>query len=301
MNKVVSGLFNPLAAACVLLLIVSFPGKAIGSSEQPVRGMAEVNGTRLSYEVTGRGRTTVVLIHGGLVDSRMWDDQVRPLAKRHRVIRYDLRGFGKSDFPAGPYSNVEDLYALLKFLKVEKASLVGLSLGGMIAIDFALEHPQMVESLILTSSALRGYQSPRNDKTIAINKAVEEQGMERAIELWLEHPFFATAKSNASYQRRMRTMLADNFRYWGPWGPELKMVVVTWPSPPSLERISLIHVPTLIIVGDRDVSNILAIAEVLRTKIAGAQKAVIQNVSHHLNMEKPKEFNRIVLDFLDRR
>lgn len=297
MGKIVSRLVESFAAACILLYIVS--GNAVGR-EQPIKSMAEVNGTRLSYEMMGRGKT-VVLIHGGLVDSRMWDDQFKPLAKRYRVLRYDLRGFGKSDFPTGPYSNVEDLYALLKFLKVEKASLVGLSLGGMIAVDFALEHPQMVESLILTSSALRGYQSPRNEKTIAVNKAAEKQGMDKAIELWLEHPFFATAKSNASYQRRMRSMLADNFRFWGPWGPELKAVVVTWPEPASLERISLIHVPTLIIVGDRDAPNIQAIAEVLRTKIAGAQKAVVRDVSHHLNMEKPNEFNRLVLDFLDRR
>jgi 3-oxoadipate enol-lactonase len=299
MSKAASRFFVPFAAAFVLLYIASFPGNAVGR-ERPISGMAEVNGTRLSYEMMGSG-TTVVLIHGGLVDSRMWDDQFRPLAKRHRVIRYDLRGFGKSDFPTGPYSNVEDLYALLKFLKVEKAALVGLSLGGMIATDFALEHPQMAESLILVSSSLRGYQSPGNEKTIAVNKAAEEQGMDSAIALWLEHPFFATAQSNASYQRRMRRMLTDNFRYWGPWGPELKAVVVAWPAPPSLERLSEIHVPTLIVVGDKDASNIQAIAEVLRTKITGAQKMVVHNVSHHLNMEKPKEFNRLVLNFLDRR
>jgi pimeloyl-ACP methyl ester carboxylesterase len=295
-NKDACHLFRLSLAAWLLTFVLLSP---CAGKEQAVRGVAEVNGTRLAYEMMGEGRT-VVLIHGGLVDSRMWDDQFESFAKRYRVIRYDLRGFGKSAFPTGPYSHVEDLYALLKFLKVERASLIGLSLGGMIATDLALEHPEMVDRLVLASSALRGYQSPPNEKTVAVGKAAEERGMQSAIELWLEHPFFATGKSNAAYQRRMRSMLADNYRYWGPWGPELKAVVVTWPKRPAIERLSEIHAPTLIVVGDKDAANILAIADILATKITGARKVFIKNVSHHLNMEKPKEFNRVVLDFLAR-
>ncbi|HEX8138626.1 MAG TPA: alpha/beta fold hydrolase [Pyrinomonadaceae bacterium] len=294
MNRDACRLLRLSLTAWLLTFILLSP---CAGKDGAVRGTASVNGTRLAYEIRGEGRT-VVLIHGGLVDSRMWDDQFDALAHRYRVIRYDLRGFGKSAFPTGPYSHVEDLYALLKFLKVERASLVGLSLGGMIATDLALEHPEMVDRLILTSSALRGYQSPRNEQTIAVGKAAEERGMQSAIELWLEHPFFATGKGNASYQRRMRSMLADNFRYWGPWGPELKSVVVTWPKPATIERLSEIRAPTLIVVGDRDAANILAIADLLAAKIAGAHKVTIKNVSHHLNMEKPREFNKVVLDFL---
>jgi 3-oxoadipate enol-lactonase len=295
-NKDACCLFRLSLIAWLLTFILS---SACAGQEQATRGLAEVNGTRLAYEMMGEGRT-VVFIHGGLVDSRMWDDQFRRFAGRYRVIRYDLRGFGKSAFPTGPYSNVEDLYALLKFLKVERASLIGLSLGGMIAADLALEHPEMVDRLVLASSALRGYQSPRNEKTVAVSKAAEERGMKSAIELWLEHPFFATGRSNAAYQRRMRSMLAENFRYWGPWGPELKAIVVTWPKPPTIERLSEIHAPTLIVVGDKDAGNILSIADVLAAKIAGARKIVVRNVSHHLNMEKPREFNKVVLDFLAR-
>jgi 3-oxoadipate enol-lactonase len=293
-NRDTCYLFRLSLTAWLLSFLLLSP---CAGKEQAVRGTASVNGTRLAYEIQGAGRA-VVLVHGGLVDSRMWDDQFEALARRYRVIRYDLRGFGKSDFPTGPYSNVEDLYALLKFLKVERASLIGLSLGGMIATDFALEHPEMVDRLVLTSSALRGYQSPRNEKTVAVGKAAEERGMQSAIELWLEHPFFATARSNAAYQSRMRSMLADNFRYWGPWGPELKSVVVTWPKPATIERLSEIRAPTLIVVGDKDAANILAIADLLAAKIAGSRKIVIKNVSHHLNMEKPREFNKVVLDFL---
>jgi pimeloyl-ACP methyl ester carboxylesterase len=224
----------------------------------------------------------------------MWDDQFAALAGRYRVIRYDLRGFGKSDFPQSPFSYVEDLYALLKFLKIDKASLVGLSLGGGIAIEFALEHAEMVDALVLTSSSLRGYQSPRNEKSVAVYKALAEQGKEKAIEMWLEHPFFATGKRSPVYQLRMKTMLADNFKNWAAETP----VSVTWPTPPAIERLQSIKARTLVVVGDQDALNILSIAETLRAGISGAEKVTIYGVSHHLNMEKPKEYNEIVLAFL---
>lgn len=283
-----------LFGALVLLLIAS-TCQASGADKSKVSGFAEINGAKLYYEMMGKGPQTIVLIHGGLVDSRMWDDQFAAFAKQYRVLRYDLRGFGKSDFSMGPLSHVEDLHALLKFLQVERASLMGLSLGGMVAIDFTLEHPEMVEKLILPASSLRGYQSPRNEKTLAIYRAAEEQGMEKAIEMWLDHQLFATGKNNPDYQRRTRQMLTDNFRTWGPTPAP---IVWNWPQPPSIERLAEIKKPALIIIGDRDVSNIIAIADVLQARIAGATKVVMTGVSHHLNMEKPKEFNRVVMDFM---
>ena len=282
-----------IACASILLFLLHASGSESAKGKSKVTGAAQVNGTTLYYEMAGKGRR-VVLIHGGLADSRLWDDQFDELAKHFRVIRYDLRGFGKSAFSMGPYSHIEDLYALLKFLKIKKASLVGLSLGGVIATDFALEHPEMVDALILASSGLRGHPSARNEKSVAVQKAAEEQGMEKAIEMWLDHPFFATGKKNPAYVQRMRRMLAENFRYWGPTPSP---IMVTWPTRPSIERLSEIKAPTLIIVGEQDAPNIRAIADTLEARIEGAKKVVIPGVSHHLNMEKPKEFNETVLDF----
>ncbi|HVG34853.1 MAG TPA: alpha/beta hydrolase [Pyrinomonadaceae bacterium] len=280
---------------CALALLLFVCTQVCAKEAKAVTsGLAEVNGTKLYYETAGQGRA-VVLIHGGLVDSRLWDDQFRDFAKHYRVIRYDLRGFGKSEFPTTAFSHVEDLYALLKFLKVSRASLVGLSLGGMIATDFTLEHPEMVDALVLTSSGLRGDTSPRNERTVAVYKAAEQEGMERAIELWMEHPFFATGRNNRAYTQKVRRMLADNFKYWGPTPQPINL---TWPKQPSIERLSAIKAPTLIIVGDLDAPNILRIAETLRTKITGAKKVSMSGTSHHLNMEKPREYNRIVRDFL---
>ena len=299
--RVVSQNVRRIGAACLsvlfVLLLHDSHVAAIASAKAKAAGVADVNGTRLAYEMRGRG-PTVVLIHGGLVDSRLWDDQFREFAKHYRVIRYDLRGFGKSAPKIAPFSHIEDLYALLKFLKVEKASLVGLSLGGMIAVDFALEHPEMVDSLVLTSSGLRGYQGPPNEKSRAVYKAAAEQGTAKAIELWLEHPFFVTGQKIPRYEQRVRAMLADNVQ---SWGPESVKIPWTWPTAPSIDRLGAVRAPTLIVVGDQDAPTILAIADVLKDKIPNSRKVVIGGTSHHLNMEKPKEFNKIVMGFLPKK
>lgn len=258
-------------------------------------GVAEVNGTRIFYETAGKGRS-VVLIHGGLVDSRLWDDQFREFAKHYHVIRYDLRGFGRSASPVEPFSHVDNLFALLKFLKVERCSLAGLSLGSMIAADFALEHPEMVERLILTSPGLRSATAPKNERARAVYKLAETEGRDKAIDAWMANDFFASGKSNnPSYEERMRAMLRDNYRIWGPTP---KPIVWQWPKRLTDERLGEIKAPTIVIIGDKDAPSILVNADIYVSKIPGARKVVIQGVSHHLVMEKPKEYNQIVLNFL---
>jgi pimeloyl-ACP methyl ester carboxylesterase len=113
--------------------------------------------------------------------------------------------------------------------------------------------------------------------------------------MWLDYKLFATAKKNPVFQRRMKQMMADSYRTWGPTPAP---IVWNWPAKPSIERLSEIKQPTLIIVGDMDVPGTIAISDALKEKIGGARKIVIKGVSHHLNMEKPKEFNKAVLDFL---
>ncbi|HRH42857.1 MAG TPA: alpha/beta hydrolase [Pyrinomonadaceae bacterium] len=280
-----------LIFAFVLLFLCLF------SQNQILADTALINNTKLYYEIAGKGET-VVLIHGGLADSRLWDAQFAEFAKYFRVIRYDLRGYGKSEFPNGEFSHIEDLYGLLKFLKVKKASLVGLSIGGVIAADFTIEHPEMVDKLILSSSGLRGDTTPADQKTIEVYKAVQAQAKEKAIDLWLENPLFSTIKDNPQNEQKTRQMLADNYKYWAAIE---KPIPVKWAKQQTIERLSEIKKPTLIIVGDKDAPNILAIAETLNKKINGSQKKIITNVSHHLNLEKPKEYNQIVIDFLKKK
>jgi len=118
-------------------------------------GFAEVNGTSLFYEVAGTGNT-LVLIHGFGVDSRMWDDQFETLAQYYRVLRYDARGFGRSALPTSSgYTHQTDLKALLEHLEIASANILGLSMGGGVAINFALAYPEMTDC---RPSAIMGHE-----------------------------------------------------------------------------------------------------------------------------------------------
>jgi len=121
-------------------------------------GFAEVNGTRIYYETAGSGHP-LVLIHGYTLDTRMWDDQFETFAQHYQVIRYDMRGFGKSAFPTDEnYTHPDDLRALLEHLEIEHAHILGLSMGGGTAIDFALTYPEVADALISADSILEGFQ-----------------------------------------------------------------------------------------------------------------------------------------------
>jgi len=132
----------------------------MNNTGQMETGFAEVNGTRLYYEVAGEGHP-LALSHSFVSNKSLWDDQFSAFAQHYKVIRYDLRGFGSSGLIQEPYSQREDLDALLKFLGIEKTFLLGISGSSVIALDFTLEHPDMVDALISVSCGLSGYQSPQ--------------------------------------------------------------------------------------------------------------------------------------------
>jgi len=260
-------------------------------------GLAEVNRTRLYYEVIGDGRS-LVLIHGDLVDSRMWDLQWNAFGPHYCVIRYDRRGYGKSDAAVGPYSDHQDLYELLKFLGVEQAYLLGLSGGGAVAINFALEYPERVDALILCSSGLSGYIFSEEVQrySTGFRSAIKRGDVARAVELslrvWTDGPQRTADQVNPAIRERVREMGIQAFgRSWHDANPQR-------PEPAAIHRLAEIDVRTLIVVGNQDMPDISAIADLLQGGIAGARRVVVPGVAHMVNMEQPKEFNRLVLDFL---
>src|SRR6188508_735794 len=119
-------------------------------------GTFETNGARIYYEAEGSGEP-VLMIHAGVANLRMWDDQVAALRDAYRVIRYDTRGFGRTETDAVEFSNRADIAALLDHLGEESAHVVGLSRGGIIALDFALEFPDRVRSLVVAAGGIGGY------------------------------------------------------------------------------------------------------------------------------------------------
>lgn len=261
-------------------------------------GFAEIKGARFYYEIAGKGRR-LVLLHAGIADRRMWDAQFSSFARHFRVIRYDRRGFGRTEIDGNDFSHYEDFYHLLRFLKVEQAILVGCSQGGKIALDFTLEHPQMTEALVLVASALGGFEfdgeEPR--QWAELEQADEAGDLERVNELelqiWVDGPSRNPNQVDASVRERVREMNRIALSAPQNLGTERGL------EPPAILRLAEIQVPTLIITGDLDTPATLAAARVLAGKIKGAQAVTINGTAHLPNMERPEEFNSRVLAFLN--
>jgi pimeloyl-ACP methyl ester carboxylesterase len=282
------------AAACALLCACAAGAGA--RTAGAVSGFAEVNGTRLYYETAGRG-PAVVLLHGGLNDSRLWDEQMGPLSKRFRVVRYDLRGFGRSNAEPVEFWPTEDLRALLDFLKIERATLVGLSLGGIIAADFALEHPERVERLVFVGAGLRGAGLPPDEKAAAARRVGEKEGAEKYFDAFLQSDLLAGVRDRPREREKMRRMMVENYKAHA----YISAGYSQSPEPPTAQRLGQIKAPTLVLIGSLDGPTLQSIANTLAAKIPGARKVTIPGASHHPPVETPKEFNRALLDFLGRR
>ena len=192
------------------------------------------------------------------------------------------------------YTNAEILHGLLTSLNIEKAHILGLSLGGRIAIDFALEFPQQVSSLILAAPGLGGYPLSIEElnRRKEIQSIAEKEGALQAVEKVLQDPSMIPAMENPAIREKIRQLAIDNAQIY------VRLYTERVPEWSAAERLSEINVPTLIIVGDRDTQYIYAIVDLLETGIVGVQKVEIKGAGHIVNMEKEEEFNQAVLDFL---
>jgi pimeloyl-ACP methyl ester carboxylesterase len=264
------------------------------------RSFAAVNGARLYYEVAGSG-PALTLIHAGIADSRMWDDQFAVFAERFRVVRYDLRGFGQSEMPAGPYTMRDDLRALLHALGIARTHLIGVSMGGSIALDFTLDFPELVSSLVLVAAGISGSKPSDflREQWTALEAVMERGDLdavnELELRLWVDGAGRTPDQVNPSVRERVRVMnagvLANEAR--NEQGQLARPL-----DPPALGRLDEIAAPTLVIVGTLDVPDILENADLLAAPIPGARKVVLPGVAHLPPLEVPAEFNRLVLDFL---
>ena len=279
----------------------------MAETTQRQAGIAEVNGTTLYYEVAGTGHP-FILVHGHLLDRRSWDDQFDVFAQRYRVIRYDQRGFGDSGLitKGEAYSDRQDLYELMKFLDIESAYVMGVSGGGSLAIDFTLEHPEMVNALIPVTAGVSGYQPSEEVMKkhpdvvrmyTSLEDAFEQHDIARAVEisleLWTDGPGRLPAQAAPGVRERVREMTTRNWQR-----PDDEAQAETPPvplDPPAIGRLSQIGVPTLVILGEWDGPNPL---EHLTAEIPGAELVIMAETAHHPFMERPADFNSIVLNFL---
>src|SRR5262249_25121003 len=245
-------------------------------------------------DVKGKG-LPLVLIHAGIADSRMWDDQVTAFAVGYQVIRYDVRGAGKSDNPDGAFAYHEDLRSLLDYLRIEKAYLVGVSMGGTTALDFALTYPARVGALITVGSTPSGYQYDVSalsgellrrltDLYTEMQVAETAHDMPRLEELelqmWVDGPYRKPSQVDPRVRSSVREMNQRALELRNEKAVSVRL------DPPAVSRLAEISTPTLVLAGSLDVPNILA-ADILAADIKNAEKAIVPGAAHVPNMERP--------------
>jgi 3-oxoadipate enol-lactonase len=250
-------------------------------------------GTELAYDVSGSG-PAMVLVHGLALDRRMWDDQVEALSDVATVIRYDVRGYGRSRrAPGVRYTHAGDLVALLDHLGIDAAILVGLSMGGQIVTEATLIAPERVRALVLLDSVLDGvrWDDAAANGMRACSDAFASGGLDAAKAAWLRHPFFAPALRNPEVAARLAAMTGD---YGGSHWDEPDSHGA---HPDTLALLHTIAVPTLVVVGALDVPGFRAMADEFTARIPDARQVIVPDAGHMSNMEAPAAVNRILREF----
>jgi 3-oxoadipate enol-lactonase len=268
------------------------------------RDFLDVHGGKLYYEISGTGHS-VVLLHAGIANLRMWDEQVKEFSKHFQVICYDARTFGKSTSEAVEFSNRQDLLELLNHLDINKAHMLGISRGGSVALDFALEHPQKVSSLIMVAANPSGFDHEdtdiekiyfARDEALSATKNAEAMA-DLDVEMWVDGPGQNLGRADKNVRAKVRAMTLKRYQTYFAAFPEEEPISLPL-KPHAVERLASVTVPTLIITGSLDFSYTHAAAQTMIKEVANSRHIPISDVAHMVNMEKPEEFNKEVLEFL---
>jgi pimeloyl-ACP methyl ester carboxylesterase len=220
----------------------------------------------------------------------MWAHEADWLASNHTVVRYDLRAHGASDTAMMPFRHIDDLSTLLDEVGVQKATLIGLSAGAVIALDAALAEPSRVDRLILVGPGVSGFRSRAQlPFTAAVVAALQARDYVQAGEVLLGSSVFAVPDESGALVRRM---VMENDRLWS-----IPREMVLQVERPAIDRLAELSLPTLIMLGELDLFQ-REEAELLARRIAGARLVVIPRGGHLLNLTSPAEFRAEVAQFL---
>jgi pimeloyl-ACP methyl ester carboxylesterase len=259
-------------------------------------GFLETNGARIYYEAEGSGEP-VVLIHAGVANLRMWDDQVAALRDRYRMIRYDTRGFGRTETDAVEFSNRADIAALLDHLGEKAAHLVGISRAGQIALDFAIESPDRVRSLVVGAGGISGYESPEESPADAWevpDKMLEAKDWDGLSDweaaYWADGPGQPAGRSGA-VRDRVHEWVLENYRAEKVEG---KPIVL---DPPAAGRLGELKAPLLVLLGTFDEPGTSESMRHLAEAVPGARLEVFET-AHMINLEQPERFNAVLSEWL---
>lgn len=258
------------------------------------RGSLARGAGSLYWEVAGEG-PALLLLHDGLNHSGVWDAAFAAFARDHRVVRFDRRGYGRSDPPVLPHSPVEDVAAVLDAAGIERATLAGASAGGGLTLAFALEHPERVEALVLVGAVIPGYGYSEHFTARGFRNMAPlldgEPG--KSLRNWIEDPWIL-APGNKEGRKRLRRLLEPWFERHVAQRPDLERL----PEPDLMSRLPEIEAPTLVLVGEADIPDVHAQAGALETLLPDARRAVVPEAGHLLFFERPDAFERLVREFL---
>jgi len=279
----------------IILLAAALLGNAPARAQSaPQQGtFLEVDGAKLYYEECGSAPQVVVLVHDGVLHSAAWDDVWPDFCKHFHTIRYDRRGYGRSAVATQGYYATDDLAAVLRQLKLKRVAIVGSSHGGEISINFTLDHPEIVEQLVLVGAVVGGMPYTKHflERGDALGKPLEKGDIKGAIAAAAKDKYLI-APGNDAAKKRMAEILSANPQ--DLTHPELEL-----PVKPALPRLGEIHIPTLLLVGDADIPDVHAHAGAIEAGVPRARRVVISDAGHLMYLEKPAEFSRIVIEFLE--
>ncbi len=285
-----------LTTLFILLCLPTMSGKNV------VGYIPTSGGAQLYYEVKGKG-SSVILLHGHSLDTRMWDEQYDAFARKHRVVRFDFRGYGKSSQQTETFqfTHMEDLITVMDSLHIERAHIVGLSMGAFVAADFLALHPERIISCTMASGGLKTYKGPsqpmdsgekaKRDREIA---KLKEYGVERMKSDWLEQ-LIATGGSRRETMRHPLKAMIDTWTAWQPLHKEVRLIEAH--DAEVVFRSHKTMTPTLILSGDAEGDGKPHRSWML-DYLPNGEQITLHDCGHMMNMEQPKLFNKTVLKFI---
>jgi 3-oxoadipate enol-lactonase len=266
---------------------------AASTTQTAPGAFVDVEGSKLYYQECGTGSEAVVLLHDGIAHSVVWDDVWPTFCKRFHAIRYDRRGYGRSPAATTWYSETEDLRALLRSRKINRAILVGSSHGGELSIDFTLQYPNLVRQLVLVGAVLSGF--PYTDhflnRGMANSEPFGKGDVAKGLSNWSKDKYLL-APGHEPAQKRLLAVLTANPQ-------DMTHADYARPTKPSLSRLSEIRIPTLILVGDADIPDVHAHAGAIEAGIGGSKRMIVNDSGHLMYLERPEEFSRVVISFIE--
>lgn len=265
------------------LLLSFMTTAAVGQT--PSHGYVDASeGGRLYYEECGSG-SAIVLLHDGLLDSVLWNQMWPALCSQYHVVRYDRRGYGKSEAAKALFSPEDDLLRVMRHARIERATLVGCSSGTALATDFAIAHPDRVTASFLIGPVVHGMRSSDFflQRGSAANAPLAKNDVRAAAENWSKDPYEVSGDRPDARKKIFEALVSNPQNLNVPGQFEMR------PSPPTVTRLSEVQAATLLIIGEADIADVHAFAGALQASVPVVRREVWASDGHLIPLEKPAE------------